>query len=209
MNILLESLVYAFSYISLDKAIRALKHFNNMIISQKYKRKFRLAGNGLYLKKIGKIIGTDCIIIGNQFKARENIRLEAIKDYRGVKFNPLISIGDNVNMGIDCHIGAINSIKIGDNVLMGNRVIITDHNHGNSSYDELETFAVERKLFSKGGVEIGNNVWIGDGVAILPGVVIGENSVIGVNSVVTKNIPPNSIVAGVPAKVIKVVKEKL
>lgn len=209
MNIYLESLTYVLSFISLDKAIRALKHFNSMIISQKYKRKFRRAGNGLYLKKIGKIIGTDCIIIGNNFKVRENIRLEAIKNYRGMTFNPLISIGNNVNMGIDCHIGAINSIKIGDNVLMGNRVIITDHNHGNGSYEELGVFAVERNLFSKGGVEIGNNVWIGDGVAILPGTVIGDNSVIGVNSVVNKNIPPNSMAAGIPAKVIRVVKEKL
>jgi acetyltransferase-like isoleucine patch superfamily enzyme len=60
-----------------------------------------------------------------------------------------------------------------------------------------------RKLYSKGGVRIGDRVWIGSKVSILPGVEIGEGAVIGANSVVSKDVPPFSIVGGVPARVLK------
>ena len=63
---------------------------------------------------------------------------------------------------------------------------------------------IERKLFSKGPIVIGNHVWIGDKVTILSGVTIGNNSVIAANSVITKDVPPFSVVAGNPGKVIKV-----
>jgi acetyltransferase-like isoleucine patch superfamily enzyme len=52
-------------------------------------------------------------------------------------------------------------------------------------------------------VRVGNNVWIGYGACILRGVTVGDNSIIGTNSVVTKDVPPNSVVAGVPARVIR------
>lgn len=62
---------------------------------------------------------------------------------------------------------------------------------------------MERPIISKGSVVIGNNVWIGDKVTILPNVTIGDGVVIAANSVVTKNIPTCSVVAGIPAKIIK------
>jgi len=58
-------------------------------------------------------------------------------------------------------------------------------------------------LSSKGPIIIKKNVWIGDSVCILSGVIVGENAIIGANSVVTKDIPANSVVAGVPARVIR------
>ena len=64
---------------------------------------------------------------------------------------------------------------------------------------------MKRKVVSKGAVVIDDNVWIGDKVSIMPGVHIGEGSIIAANAVVTKNIPPYSIAAGVPAKVIRIV----
>ena len=60
-----------------------------------------------------------------------------------------------------------------------------------------------RVLYSKGSITIGNKVWIGDKVTILSGVTIGEGAVIASNSVVTKDVPPFSIVGGIPAKVIR------
>jgi acetyltransferase-like isoleucine patch superfamily enzyme len=62
-----------------------------------------------------------------------------------------------------------------------------------------------RDLFSKGPVRIGKRVWIGENACILPGVSIGDGAVIGAGSVVTKDIPPNSIAAGNPAKVIRTI----
>ena len=62
---------------------------------------------------------------------------------------------------------------------------------------------LERPLISKGAVVIENNVWVGEGVVIMPGITIGENSIIGANSVVTKDVPKNTVVGGVPAKILK------
>lgn len=112
-----------------------------------------------------------------------------------------IVIGNNVNINWYAHIGAINKIVIGDNVLIGSSVLITDHSHGQSGMSNLPPAA--RPLYSKGPVIIGENVWIGEGAVILGGVEIGSNTIIGANSVVTHDIPANCVAAGVPAKIIK------
>jgi acetyltransferase-like isoleucine patch superfamily enzyme len=85
-------------------------------------------------------------------------------------------------------------------------VTITDNSHGSSDEIYQGVPPVKRKLYTKGPVEIGNNVWIGDKATILPGVTIGDNCIVAANAVVTKSIPENSIVAGNPAKVIKTIK---
>ena len=119
------------------------------------------------------------------------------------RFTPRIIIGKNVSIGSDCHISAINLIKIGDNVLTGKKVTIIDNSHGKSELIGLAIPPALRVLFSKGPIQIDKNVWIGDKVTILSNVHIGENSIIGANSVVTQDVPPNCVVGGIPAKVIK------
>ena len=117
----------------------------------------------------------------------------------------VISIGKNVQLNDYVHIGAIDSITIGNNVLIASKVFITDHNHGDYSKDNQENpniFPSKRTLYSK-AVSIQDNVWIGETVSILPGVTIGKGSIIGTMSVVTKDIPPYCIAVGSPAKVIK------
>ena len=66
----------------------------------------------------------------------------------------------------------------------------------------------DRKIVSKGDVEIGENVWIGENACILSGVHIGKGCIIAANAVVTKDVPSFSLVAGVPAKVIKSIKNE-
>jgi acetyltransferase-like isoleucine patch superfamily enzyme len=117
--------------------------------------------------------------------------------------SPVISIGNHCRFGFSNHISAINNITIGDHVLTGSYVLISDNAHGESKREELDIPPLERHLYSKGGIHIGNNVWIGDKVSILPGVHIGENSIIGANSLVTRDIPRNCIAAGIPATVIR------
>lgn len=116
---------------------------------------------------------------------------------------PRLTLGNNINIGSDCFITCSNRISIGNDVLMGAKITITDNSHGRMILDELCIHPSFRPLVSKGPVVIGNCVWIGDKVTILPGVTIGDGSIIGANSVVTKDVPSNCVVAGNPAKVIK------
>lgn len=146
--------------------------------------------------------------IGDNFYMGANSRLEAWDFYEPASqhFTPQIEIGNNVRINGNLHIGAINKIIIGNDVLMGNGVFITDHAHGNGSLEECNIPPNDRKLFSKGPVIIGDKVWIGEHVTILPGVSIGEGCIIGAGAVVTRSLPPFSIAAGVPAIVKKMIR---
>ncbi len=90
-------------------------------------------------------------------------------------------------------------LKIGDNVRIAAHVVVIPENH---IYEKLDVPIRFQGLSSK-GIVIGSDVWIGAGVKILDGAVIGGGCVIGANAVVRGNIPPNTVVAGVPAKPIK------
>lgn len=147
--------------------------------------------------------GLENVEIGDNFKCGERLKLRTFNGWKDQSFNPCIRIGNNVSIESDCHIGAINKIIIGDNVLIASFVYISDHSHGEITRAELDSPPLERSLYSKGPVIIGNNVWIGEKVCILPNVKIGDGAIIGANSVVTKDIPPYSVAAGSPAKVIK------
>ena len=135
-------------------------------------------------------------------------RLTAYSYYPHTKqtFSPEIIIGDNCSIGAQSHITAINKIVIGNNVLTGPRVLITDNAHGASIDTTLDIAPSKRELVSNGPVIIEDNVWIGEGSMIMPNVMIGKGSIIAANSVVTKNIPPYCIAAGSPAKIIKKIR---
>lgn len=162
-------------------------------------------GNGIQIGKGFTVVGPNYIDIGDNFTAGNNLSLAAYEYYKGEKTGqiPTLSIGNNVSMMDNCAVSCIRSIRIGDGVLCGANVFITDNFHGNNQKEDLIIQPSKRKLYSKGSVIIGDNVWIGRNVCIMPGVVIGNNSVIGANAVVTSNIPAGAIAAGVPARVIR------
>lgn len=118
---------------------------------------------------------------------------------------PNLEIGNNVSIGEYSHITCANKITIGDGVLTGRFVLITDNSHGNNTKEVAEIAPLAREINSNGPVRIGANVWIGDKVTILPNVTIGKGCIIAANAVVTKDIPEYSVAAGVPAKVIKTI----
>lgn len=172
------------------------------IFSSYHSRLFHGCIGSLRLKASSSIIGHQYIVLGASFSAFSRLRLEAIDRFGSYTYTPSVSIGSGVSINNDCHIACVNRVEIGDNVLIGSRVLITDHFHGNSE-EGLQSIPIKRPLFSKGKVSIGSNVLIGDGACILPGVIIGHSSVIGANSVVTKSFPPYSVIGGSPAKVLK------
>lgn len=122
----------------------------------------------------------------------------------GGTHTPVIRIGSNCSIGEYNNITATHWIEIGDNLLTGRWVTITDNSHGTTDTESLQIEPLMRPVISKGPVIIGKNVWIGDKATILPGVTIGEGAVIGANSVVTKDVAPYTVVAGIPAKEINV-----
>lgn len=163
-------------------------------------------GSGTSVSNDLDVKGPEYIRMGKECLVGPRCRIEAWDEYAGEKFLPRIALGDRVRIHSACHIGAINSIEIGDGTLLGSEVFITDHSHGHVTYEESETEPTLRPLYSKGPVKIGKNVWIGERAVVLPGVTVGDCAVIGAMSVVTHDVPAYSVAAGNPARVVRMLK---
>lgn len=169
------------------------------------------AGRRAYLGRAPKVFGLEHITLGNNFRVGEGLWLHAIAQYISFAYQPHIEIGENFSASDHLHIACCNKVTIGNDVLMGSKIHITDHSHGAySGEDQSSPYETpfERKLSSSGPVTIGDKVWIGDNVVILPNTSIGSGSIIGANSVVAKDIPCNVIAVGCPARVVKVWSDK-
>lgn len=106
-----------------------------------------------------------------------------------------ITVGKNVFINMGCRFQDQGGIRIGDDVLIGHNVVLTTLNHDFDPYKRADLHPAP--------IVIGDRVWIGASVTVVPGVTIGENAVIAAGAVVTKDVPANTIVGGVPAKVIR------
>lgn len=153
------------------------------------------------------IVGKKYIEIGDHTIIGRHIQLTAWDLNNGSKYVPKIVIGSHCQLGSYNHITAVNTIEIGNGVLTGKFVTISDNSHGKPGDDmDIDKSPVLRTVFSKGPVFIEDNVWIGDKATILANVRIGRCSIIGANAVVTKDVPPYCIVGGNPAKIIRKMK---
>ena len=122
-----------------------------------------------------------------------------------------IYFGNNARIGINSKIGAVQSVTVGDYTAIADFVVIMDNNnHPVNPEDRLFMRQTEEgskyrkwRYSDSKPIIIGRNVWIGSFARINKGVTIGENSIVASHAVVTKDVPPNSIVAGNPAKVVK------
>lgn len=167
-------------------------------------RDFREFGkNSTVDPKFRLLKGAKHISIGDRTHFGKDCVLTAWDRYKAFMYSPTIVIGDGCNFGDYNHITSINRIEIGNNVLTGRWVTISDNGHGRTDYKSLQTPPRFREIVSKGPVIIGDNVWIGDKATILSGVTVGEGAVIGANTVVTKDIPPYSVAVGNPVRIIK------
>lgn len=166
----------------------------HFLLSFYHSNGFKSCGNRFRVDGIVRFKNKHLMVIGDNCKINANSRIECWNQYRDQKFNPRLTLGNNVMMNYNVHIGCVNNITISDNVLIGSNVLITDHSHGSSLEIAIPPYL--RPLYSKGPVMIHENVWIGENVSILPGVTIGEGSIIGANTVVSKNVPPKTLVVG-------------
>ena len=110
-------------------------------------------------------------------------------------FGKNITLGNGVFINEGCCFQDQAGIIIGDNCLIGHQVVFATLNHDIDPKKRANMFPAP--------IRLGKNVWIGAHATILPGVTIGDNCVIGAGAVVNKNVPPDCIAAGVPAKIIK------
>jgi acetyltransferase-like isoleucine patch superfamily enzyme len=110
-----------------------------------------------------------------------------------------VSIGAKTVIGQDCTISAYQHVSIGRECILADRVMLIDFDHG---VTEVERPIRVQGIYKR-DVRVAHNVWIGYGACVLRGVCIGKNSIVGTNSVVTKDVPDNAVVAGLPARVIR------
>ena len=111
------------------------------------------------------------------------------------EFGKNLHLGMNVFINLGCRFQDTGGITIGDGTLIGHGSTLTTLNHA--------VDPARRADMSPSPILIGRNVWLGAGVTVVPGVSIGDGAIVGAGSVVTKDVPADTIVAGVPARTIR------
>jgi acetyltransferase-like isoleucine patch superfamily enzyme len=166
--------------------------------TQAARGKFAAWGPGSRLGRGARLIGAEYVWVGDRVLLGECAWLNA-KDDRGDGAATL-SIGDGTYIGRFAQINAWRSVNIGRDVLIADRVFISDADH---NFSDLETPIRLQGDSFRGAVTLRDGCWIGIGAVILPGVTIGRNAVVAANAVVTNDVPDHAIVGGIPAKGIK------
>jgi acetyltransferase-like isoleucine patch superfamily enzyme len=141
------------------------------------------------------------ISLGNSISLKEYAWLNvATEDPTG---EPTIVIDDNCHIGFGSIISAKNRIHLERNVLLGQMIIIVDHNH---AYEDITIPVIDQGISGGGTIRIGQGTWIGHGASIISRrgeLTIGRNCVVAANSVVTRSVPDYSVVAGSPATIVR------
>ena len=147
---------------------------------------------------------------------KENVNIGSHGCYFGIiqaMCGGKVSIGNNFYIGAGTYIQAKEKVEIGDNVIISNNVLIVDNNnHPVEPEERLKMSLVEDymsderwtwKYAISAPIVIQDNVWIGKNAVIMKGVTVGKGSVVALGAVVTHNVPPYTVVAGNPAKIVK------
>lgn len=150
-------------------------------------------GDYVYLNGLGK----GFLMIGNNTKISGFSRIVVSTSYNNL--GEFIHIGNNVGIGEYASIGGSGGVSIGDNTITGQYLSIHPENHNFQDTNKL----IKDQGTTRSSISIGENCWIGAKVTILAGVNIGNNCVIAAGSVVTNDFPSNSVLAGVPARLLK------
>ncbi len=140
---------------------------------------------------------TDGVKIGDRVVLGRNTRIECTGGLQHIGKG--VSIGSRSTFGNDCFFGAAGGIEIGEDVIAGQYIRFHSENH---NYSDTSMLIREQGVTHK-GIKIGNNCWIGAGAVFLDGAELGDGCVVAANAVVSRKFPENSVIGGVPGKVIK------
>ncbi len=158
-------------------------------------------GCGSFLYRPRRIDNARFIEIGSRTTVDRFSWLSALDSYAGRTYSPRIILGDDVHIGRYACLTAIDRIVIEDGTLISEYVYISDLSHG---LDPEGGLIVDQPLVSKGPIRIGAHSFLGYRVCIMPGVSLGRHCIVGANSVVTRSFPDYSMLAGAPARLLKV-----
>ena len=132
---------------------------------------------------------------GNASYKHLSIKQENIDLYYKKKPRIFATVPKNVFINACCHFQDHGGVSLGDGCQIGHNVVFATLNHGLAPEDRQTTYPAP--------ITLGKNVWVGSNSTILQGVTIGDNAVIAAGAVVTKDVPENTIVGGVPARIIR------
>ena len=170
---------------------------------------FATAPKGLVMQRPRQLSNPQLIHIGDDVKLGPNSALRALTqapgswlahpagEHRSQTFTPELRVGNRVTATGGLQVAAHERIVIEDDVMFANNIFICDGLHGFERGDIPYKF---QGIFRIAPIRVGRGAWIGQNVVIMPGVTIGELAIIGANSVVTKDVPPQTIAVGAPAK---------
>ena len=174
---------------------------------------FANAPTGFVMKPPRSLVHPERMTIGSEVKLGAGSELKCNTDYPGgwmhhpngrhvtQTFSPTLRIGDRVTATASLQVIAFESVIIEDDVMFAANVFVSDGTHASASVDTPYKF---QGVTTPAPVRIGRGAWIGQNAVISPGVTIGEMAIVGANSVVTRDVAPRTVVAGVPARVLKV-----
>lgn len=166
------------------------------LVSPMFRSVCTSVGKGLRIEDLPYMRGQGEIHLGNNVYISGKIIISLVGKNR-----PTLSIGNNTFIGHGCAFYLRSGITIGDNCLLASNIFIQDNDgHPLDAAARARGDAVLPEQIKP--VVIGNNVWLGFNAVILKGVNIGDNAIIGAGAIVTKDVAPNTIVAGNPARII-------
>lgn len=175
---------------------RAKRYVKRELFRLLFAKKFGHFGQKVSIIDPDIIEGEEYIYLGNHASLNSKTWLLALKCG---DIYPQLIIEDGATIGRFSHIVAVQKVLIGKNVLIADKVYISDNIHG---YESIEKPIMHQPILFKGEVVIGENSWIGENVSIV-GAKVGKHCVIGANAVVTKDIPDYCVAVGSPARIIK------
>ena len=171
-----------------------------------FKLQVAFLGEECKLRMNGRVLGGKYVHIADNVEIEKNWIIAVYPEFGG-KENPVkneqekgVWLGKGGSYNRNLTIYCADSVKIGKNVLFGSHVLVSDNDHGMNADSETP---YKYQVLETAPVEIGDNCWIAEDVKILKGTTIGKNSIVAAGSIVKGVYPEYSMLAGIPAKVIK------